>query len=66
MFREVKQIIRRLESEFECTVTLNKSGHYRVTRPGYPSMVTIGSSPSTRGSVRSIKGDLKRELGISL
>lgn len=63
--RDVTALMRRLEADHGCTVTINKSGHYRVTRPGYP-FVTVSKTPTDSRAWNNIKGDLRRYLGLDI
>lgn len=63
--RDVMALMRRLAADHGCTVTINKSGHYRVTRPGY-SFVTVSTTPTDRRALSNIKRDLRRHLHVDI
>lgn len=65
--RDVAQIMRRIAGpEFGCNVQRNRAGHWKVTRPGHPKMVTVSHSPSDHHALRNIRSDLRRYLDVSI
>lgn len=63
--KDAQRLRRTLETEYGCTVTLGKQGHWKVTLPGCQP-VFISDTPSDQKALRNIKGDVRRHLGIEL
>ena len=64
MAREVKAILKVLQRE-GCTVKTTGGGHWRVSRTGCQS-ITIAKTPSDGRTLKNIRADVRRYLGIDL
>lgn len=63
--REVARLIDRVCSDFGCTATRAK-GHWKVTRPGMKTSVTVSHSPSDGRALRNIRADFRRYLNVTI
>ena len=61
---DVARIVRRLVQDHGCEASC-KSGHWKVTRPGY-GPVFMSQTPSDNRAVDNIKADIRKYLGIRL
>ena len=65
MRRDVARLVKSLVKDHGCEANLSKSGHWRVTRPGY-QIVTVAGTPNSQLVMKTIKADVRRHLGIDL
>ena len=63
--REVRRLMKVLASDHGCTVTRNKSSHWKVTRPGCQP-VFVSCSQSNATGYRNAVADLRRILGVNI
>lgn len=62
---DVSAILTRLRCDHGCEVTMPKSGHWRVCRPGHGT-ITVSATPSGQHVLKTIRADIRRNLGIRL
>ena len=64
--REVSKLIKKLgAAKYGCTIGRTKTGHWKVSRPGYQQVI-ISCSPSDTHALRNARADVRRYLGINL
>lgn len=63
--KSIRQLIAELEKQ-GCTATMSKSGHWRISRPGYPDKVTVPATPSDRRSELNARAKLRRYLKLNV
>lgn len=63
--KDVNALLRRLRTEFGCTIAPTGGGHWRVSREGCRPIV-VSASPSRENALRNVKRDARRHLGIEL
>lgn len=62
--KDVRQLLKQLHRA-GCTVERRNSGHWRVSREGRQP-ITVANSPRDSRTVRNIRADAKRYLGVDL
>lgn len=60
--KDIRQLIRAIESQEGFSVSMTKNSHYRVTREGYPRIVLMPSTPSEGRGFKNTIADLRRHL----
>lgn len=63
--REVRAILKALMDDHGCECVKQKSGHWKVSRAGFPPII-MSHSPSDHRAVRNMKADVRRLWGITL
>lgn len=62
--KDVRTLLR-LAQQCGCTVARTRSGHWRVSRPGCPS-VTVSNTPSDSRALKNARADMRRHLGVAV
>lgn len=64
--REVADVLDLLVEQ-DCKISQSKgTSRWRITRPGYPAVVYMSSTPSDGRGLKNAKADLRRILGVTL
>ena len=64
--KDVNQLLATLQAPpYNCDVSLGRTGHWRVNRPGHQA-ISVSQTPSDQRAMRNIKSDVRKYLGIDL